>query len=214
MEAGGAAAAADDDAAAAAAAAASRVAALEVRGFAAPAHRIAERRLACGALLCQPGTKPTPPVAPRPLTQARVAALHKDAQRLNKIPGQEAAAAAVYRQLATLDDEALLLQLHHAPPLARGRAAAHAAAFPQYTHLLAPAPWAAVSARCSAAQLRSRALTAALGSALGDAAACSVQWVYSEKELQTLAQGGSWWVVGGAGRGSEQPGWAAAVLVG
>lgn len=142
--------------------------------------------------------------------QARVAALHKEAQRLNKIPGQEAAAAAVYKQLAAVDDQALHLQLQHAPPLDPDRTAAHAAAHPRYCRLLAPAPaWvdtaAAIGARCSAAQLRCRALHAVLGYALGDAAACSCQWVYSEAALHTLAQGGwvggRWVVRHGRGRG-------------
>ena len=143
-----------------------------------------------------------------------MAALHKEAQRLNKIPGQEAAAAAVYKQLAALADQALHLQLQHAPPLDPGRAAAHAAAHPHCCRLLAPAPaWsdvaAAAGACCGAAQLRRRALHTVLGYVLGDAAACSCQWVYSEAALQTLAQGG--WVVGSepGPQGWHQP-WAVA----
>ena len=67
---------------------------------------------------------------------------------------------------------------------------------------------AADGARCSAAQLRGRALHAVLGHALGDAAACSVQWVYSEAALQTLAQGGC--VVSGVPgcRSGIRPAWA------
>lgn len=142
-----------------------------------------------------PGSNPEQ----QPPQQERVRALHKEAQRLNKIEGQEAAAAAVYRELAALDDQALHLQLQHVPALDPGRLAAHAAAHPQFCRLLAPAPaWAdaaaADGAHGTASQLRRRALHAMLGYALGDAAACSIQWVYSEAALQTLAQGV--WVVG------------------
>ena len=131
--------------------------------------------------------------------EAAVAALHREAQQLNKQPGQEAAATAVYRQLAQLDDEALDLSLAQPPSAASPRRRAeHAAAHPAYCGGPTPPPtWAGAAALApscgwkgaAAAPLRQRSVLMVEGAALGDAAAAAVQWVYSEQQLLVLAQG-------------------------
>lgn len=132
--------------------------------------------------------------------EARVAALHYTAQALNKQPGAEAQATEVYKELAALDDKALELRLAHAP-LDGSRMVQSTAAFPAYCSLPPPPPsWRQAAAASmassgssrgdiSATQLRQRALGAILGAAVGDAAACGVQWVYSEATLQSLVAG-------------------------
>lgn len=143
--------------------------------------------------------------------EAEVARLHKQAQALNKQAGREGEATVVYKKLAALDDEALQLRLGSGrpPPPSAERLAAHAAAFPAYCGAPPPPPtWQqaaggpAGAAAASAQHLRQRALGAVLGAALGDAAACGVQWVYSEPELQRLLEGEP----GRGGRGVHEGG--------
>lgn len=127
--------------------------------------------------------------------EARVRDLHVQAQALNKQAGREGEATALYKQLAELDDEALELRLARARPAASATALArHAEQFAGYCRLHPPAPtWqqAASAGNCPerAQLLRQRALGAVLGSALADAAACGVQWVYSQAQLDSLAAG-------------------------
>lgn len=113
--------------------------------------------------------------------EARVAELHLKAQALNKQPGWEAEATAVYKELAALDDEALELKLSGAQPPTATAITAIASTFPAfYSPLLPPIGWRSAENRC-------RAINAVLGAALGDAAACSCQWVYSEPAMAALA---------------------------
>lgn len=112
--------------------------------------------------------------------EARVAELHLKAQALNKQSGREAEATAIYKELAALDDEALELTLSGAQPPTAATIAAVASAFPAFYTPLLPPCW-------GSAEHRRRALGAVLGSAMGDAAACSCQWVYSEPAMATLA---------------------------
>ncbi|KAL4451369.1 hypothetical protein ABPG77_009441 [Micractinium sp. CCAP 211/92] len=113
--------------------------------------------------------------------EARVAELHLKAQALNKQPGREAEATAVYKELAALDDEALELKLSGAQPPTATAITAIASTFPAfYSPLLPPSGWRSAENRC-------RAINAVLGAALGDAAACSCQWVYSEPAMAALA---------------------------
>lgn len=126
--------------------------------------------------------------------EAQVATLHNKAQELNK-QGRVGEATVVYKQMAALDDRALGLQLARPRRPSAAASVEHQRAFPDYCSLQQPgATWvqaaeqrSASGAPLSAAQLRSRALSAVLGALLADAAACGVQWVYDTPHLAQLA---------------------------
>jgi hypothetical protein len=128
--------------------------------------------------------------------EAQVRELHVQAQALNKQAGREQEATALYKQFAALDDQALELRLARALPAASATAlATHAEQYAAYCRLHPPVPtWHQVASAGAGAAgpqvLRQRALLAVLGSALADAAACPVQWVYSPAQLEALAAGG------------------------
>ena len=124
-------------------------------------------------------------------------ACHTLAQSLNKQKGREREAAAMYKQMASLDDQALALRLDAATPPTTAKERAHATVQPAYCLLRRAGPsWQTVAtgrgptatSSCGD-QLRQRALGALLGAALGDASALGVQWVYSTSALDQLAQG-------------------------
>eukprot|EP00887_Chlorella_sp_A99_P003938 scaffold11.g3938.t1 len=115
-------------------------------------------------------------------------------------------AAALYKKLAELDDQALALRMEAPVPPSPVDRVAHAAAHPAYCAPPPPPPlWAATAdaaarmqraagfegaagpgGRPRGSELRERALGAVAGAALGDAAASSVQWVYDVGKLQSL----------------------------
>lgn len=113
--------------------------------------------------------------------ETRVAELHLKAQALNKQSGREAEATAVYKELAALDDQALSITLSGARPPTATDIIAAASAFPAFHSPLLPLPcW-------SYKEQRRRAMSAVLGAAVGDSAATSCQWVYSEAAMGALA---------------------------
>lgn len=127
--------------------------------------------------------------------EAQVQACHALAQSLNKREGREGEAGAIYKQMAALDDQALALRLAAATPPTAADERAHAAVQPAYCLLHRPGPtWQKLAGRGTTGtscgdQLRQRALGALVGGALGDAAACGVQWIYSLEALDQLARG-------------------------
>lgn len=128
----------------------------------------------------QPTELPAPPAAEAAESLAAIEAevdeLHRLAQEHNKA-GRVAEATEAYKQMAALDDRALLVAV--SSPAAPGAAerAQHAAAHPVYCTPQRVEAWPSPGAR-------GRAFGCVLGAAVADAAAMGVHWVYDLSLLE------------------------------